>query len=531
MSNTVWGVTRPLNTRAVLLVVSVSLMTVVSAVSGLNTALPDIAISTGADQTQITWILDSYTVVFAGLLLLAGAIGDRYGRRLTLAVGLGIFAVTSLAGLFVDTPTALIVLRALSGVGAAAIMPSTLSVITASFSPAERGKAVGVWVGVAGGGAILGLFATAILLEFYSWNSFFALNLVLAVLALAGVLRWVPESRETGQRLDWAGGILSLVGVGALVFGIIEGADKGWSEPVTLTAFVLAGISLLVFVLWELRIPHPLLDPRFFRNRGLSAGSLSITVQFFAQFGFIYVGMQYLQYVAGFTPLEAAIRLLPMAIVVIPASRLAGGLSLRFPQRLLGTIGLILLAVGLFLLGRQTADFNVWYFWAALCVYGLGMAFAATPATTAITLAMPAEKQGVASAVNDVSREFGSALGIAVLGAALTATYRDGIAPTAQALPEQLARAVEAGLAFTKLSPPPGAGSNWPELVAAANDAFVTGMSRALTIAAAAALVTAVVVALLAPRRAADAAAVDTPAGQESTGASTGMPSETETKG
>ena len=150
MSNTVWGVTRPLNTRAVLLVVSVSLMTVVSAVSGLNTALPDIAISTGADQTQITWILDSYTVVFAGLLLLAGAIGDRYGRRLTLAVGLGIFAVTSLAGLFVDTPTALIVLRALSGVGAAAIMPSTLSVITASFPPAERGKAVGVWVGVLG---------------------------------------------------------------------------------------------------------------------------------------------------------------------------------------------------------------------------------------------------------------------------------------------------------------------------------------------------------------------------------------------
>lgn len=484
-------------------------MTVVSAVSGLNTALPDIAISTGADQTQITWILDSYTVVFAGLLLLAGAIGDRYGRRLTLAVGLGIFAVTSLAGLFVDTPTALIVIRALSGIGAAAIMPSTLSAITASFPVAERGKAVGVWVGVAGGGAILGLFATAILLEFYSWNSFFALNLVLALLALVGVFRWIPESRETGQRLDWAGGILSLVGVGALVFGIIEGADRGWSEPITVIAFCLAGISLLAFVLWELRASHPLLDPRYFRNRGLSAGSLSITVQFFAQFGFIYVGIQYLQYVAGFTPLEAAVRLLPMAVVVIPASRLAGGLSRRYPQKLLGTIGLILLAVGLFLLGRQTADFNVWYFWAALCVYALGMAFAATPATTAITSAMPAEKQGVASAINDVSREFGSALGIAVLGAALTATYRADIASTAEALPDQLARVVESGLAFSKLTPPPGAEPIWSGLVSTANEAFVSGMSHALTIAAGAALVTALLVALLAPRHANEETGID----------------------
>ena len=496
--------TQTLNTRAILLVVSLSLMTVVSAVSGLNTALPDIAVSTSADQTQVTWILDSYTVVFAGLLLLAGAIGDRYGRRLTLAVGLGIFAATSTAGLVVGTPTALIVIRALSGIGAAAIMPSTLSVITTSFPPEARGKAVGVWVGVAGGGAILGLFATAILLEFYSWNSFFALNLVLAIVALLGVLRWVPESREAGNRLDWFGGLLSLVGVGALVFGIIEGADRGWGEIVTVTAFALAGVSLVAFVLWELRVAHPLLDPRVFKDRGLSAGSLSITVQFFAQFGFIYVGIQYLQYVAGFTPLQSAVRLLPMAVVVIPASRFAGSLSRRYPQKLLGSIGMVLLAAGLLLLGRQTADFDVWFFSSALCVYGLGMAFAATPATTAITSAMPAEKQGVASAVNDVSRELGSAVGIAVLGAALTMVYRNEVAPAVLRLPDNLAAAVQSGLAFTKLTPPPGSEAIWAQLVSTANEAFVAGMAHALTIAAGAALVTALAVAWLAPRRATD---------------------------
>ncbi|MBT9255639.1 MFS transporter [Phycicoccus sp. MAQZ13P-2] len=490
----------PVRTRAVLLVVSLALMTVVSAVSGLNTALPEIAVATGADQTELTWILDSYTVVFAGLLLLAGAVGDRYGRRLLLAAGLVVFAVTSAAGLLVDTPTALIVIRALSGIGAAAIMPSTLSVITTSFPPAERGKAVGVWVGVAGGGAVLGLLATALLLEFFDWSSFFALNLVLALVALGGVLRWVPESREPAQRLDWAGGLLSLVGVGALVLGIIEGAARGWDDPVSVGGFVVGGVALVAFVLRELRTDQPLLDPRVFRDRGLTAGSLSITVQFFAQFGFIYVGIQYLQYVAGFSPLEAALRLLPMAVVVIPASRLAGSLSRRHSQKLLGTIGLVLLASGLFLLARQDAEFDVWRFWGALCVYGLGMAFAATPATTAITSAMPDDKQGVASAVNDVSREVGSAIGIAVLGAALTTVYRDEVAAATGALPAQLSRAVESGLAFTRMSPPPGTEAVWPRLVTAAEEAFVAGMSQALTVAAVVVAVTALVVAVMAPR-------------------------------
>ncbi|HSO55798.1 MAG TPA: MFS transporter, partial [Actinomycetes bacterium] len=226
-------------THAVLAVVALALMAVVSAVSGLNVALPSLARDTGATQSELTWIVDAYTVVFAGLLLLAGALGDRYGRKGVLAIGLAIFGTAAAFGLATTDPTQLIVVRAFMGVGAAAIMPTTLSVITTSFPEAERPRAIGVWVGVAGGGAVLGLFGTGILLEFFDWNSFFGLNVALAALALAGTLALVPRSAdEHPPRLDLVGAALSLVAVAGVVFGIIEGPERGWTDA--LTASVLA---------------------------------------------------------------------------------------------------------------------------------------------------------------------------------------------------------------------------------------------------------------------------------------------------
>jgi EmrB/QacA subfamily drug resistance transporter len=491
----------PRRTRAVLAVVALALMTVVSAVSGLNVALPDLARETGASQTQVTWVVDAYTVVFAGLLLLAGALGDRFGRKHLLTAGLVVFGAAALAGSLTDDPTTLIVVRAVMGLGAAGIMPTTLSVITTSFPAAERPKAVGVWVGVAGGGAVLGLFATGLLLEWFAWNSFFVLNVTLAVLALVGTLAVVPNSVDPGaDRLDVVGGALSLVAVTGVVLGIIEGPEQGWSDPLTVAALATGVVAATAFVLWELRHPHPLLDPRLFRLRGFSAGSLAITVQFFASFGLFFTVLQYLQFVAGFSPLMAAVCLLPLPFVMIPMARNAPRLAARVGYRRIAPVGLVLTGVGLVVISTVGTDFVYGWFAAGLVVFALGMALAGTPSTTAITESLPHRKQGVASAVNDTSRELGSALGIAILGSALNQAYRDGMADVVGSLPEQAREAALSSIAFISSPQVEAAGAAARPVVEAAKQSFVDGVHVALLVAAAVALVGALAVALLGPR-------------------------------
>lgn len=269
----------------VLAAMCVALGTVVSAVSSLNVALPDLARDLGATQTQLQWIVDSYAVVFAGLLLLAGALGDRIGRRPVLLAGLAAFALSSAVGMLVDDPGALVAVRAVMGLGAAAIMPSTLSIITNVFPPAERDRAVSIWAGVAGGSALLGLLVSGALLEAFSWESIFAFSAVLGLLALLAAARVAPDSKLDRARLDAVGGILSALGLSALVYGIIEGPERGWTDGLTVAAFAIALIALAAFVAWELRRDEPLLDPRLFRLPGFGAGSVSMAVQFFAFFG------------------------------------------------------------------------------------------------------------------------------------------------------------------------------------------------------------------------------------------------------
>src|SRR5436190_14605423 len=260
---------------AVLRVMCLALMMVVAAVASLNVALPGIARDTGASQTQLQWIVDAYAIVFAALLLPAGAIGDRFGRKPLLAIGLALFGSVSFAALFVHSAGPLIALRAGMGVAAALIMPVTLSVITTIFPPKERGKAVGTWVGVAAGGAVIGLLTSGVLLHFF-WPSIFALNVALASLALLGTLAIVPATRESRPpRLDPVGTLLSVVGLAAIVFGTIEGPEHGWGSPLTLTA-LLGGLAAIgLFLLWELNRREPMLDPRNFLRRGFGAGSLS----------------------------------------------------------------------------------------------------------------------------------------------------------------------------------------------------------------------------------------------------------------
>jgi EmrB/QacA subfamily drug resistance transporter len=457
---------------------------VVSAVSSLNVALPDIARGLHASLTQLQWIIDAYAVVFAGLLLLAGAVGDRLGRRPLLLVGLVVFSAAAAGGLLVNSPGALIAIRALMGVGAAAIMPSTLSIITSVFPAGERDRAVSIWAGVAGASALLGLLVSGALLEAFSWHSIFAFSSALGLIALIAGIRFAPNSRLDRAGLDVVGGVLSALGLSGLVYGIIEGPDRGWTDPVTLIAFTLACVLIAAFVAWELRREEPLLDPRLFRLEGFGAGTASITVQFFAFFGFIFVILQYVQFVLGYSPLQAGLALAPMALLMMALSPRVPRLLEHFGPGRIGPVGLLLMAGGFAVFSTAGVGSGYFLLLAGLVLLGVGAALATTPATTAIVSSLPANKQGVASAVNDLAREVGGALGIAVLGSALTGRYQAAVANALShvppALADQATHALPAALAIAKRLGPKGAA-----LASQAQSAFVDGLGVAMLIAAA----------------------------------------------
>ena len=405
--------------RLILISMCLSLASVVAAMTSLNVALPDIARATGASTTQLQWIIDAYSLVFASLLLPAGALGDRLGRRRVLLAGLTIFGVGALIATQVNDAGTLIAIRAVMGIGAALTMPTTLSIITSAFSADSRDRAVGVWAGVAGGAAIVGGLASGLLLEWFSWPSVFSLSAVLAAVAIAATLRFVPSG--IGQRvpIDAGGAVLSALGLTAIVWGFIEGPSRGWTSPTVAGAFAAGGLLLVGFVLHELRRDEPMLDPRLFALRGFGSGSLSIFTQFFALFGVIFVVLQYLQFVLGYSPLQAAAALAPASVTMMFVAPRTPRVVERFGMRRVGPLGLTTVAAGLVLASTMGVGSSYWMLGGALALLGLGVGMAGPPATTAIVTSLPDDKQGVASAVNDTAREVGGALGIAVLGSVL----------------------------------------------------------------------------------------------------------------
>jgi EmrB/QacA subfamily drug resistance transporter len=428
MSSALKNDRKPVNSTAVTVVVCIALGAVSAAMASLNVAIPDLVRSTHATQTQLEWIIDAYLLVFSVMLLAAGALGDRFGRRKALIAGLLVFAGASGVAMAVSSANELIVLRGLIGFGAAFVMPATLSTITGTFPPAERTKAVSIWAAVAGGSAILGLLCCGVLLEWFSWRSAFAVNVVLAIIALAGTFRFVPESSEAdAPALDVGGALLAMVGLVALVFSIIEAPDAGWGSVRTLGGLAAGMIALAGFVLYEFHQEHPLLDPRLFSNRRLSAGSLSICIQFFAFFGFTFVSLQYLEGVRGYTALVAALAVLPLSATMMPAAKLTPRLVSHFGARAVCVAGLLLVALGLLIISQIGTDTPYWLMLAGLVPLGVGMGAAMTPATTAITEALPRAEQGVGSALNDLSREVGGALGTAVIGSIVTAAYSSSL--------------------------------------------------------------------------------------------------------
>lgn len=481
--------TGPARRGLVLAVTCLALAVVVSAMASLNVALPDIALQTHADQTQQSWIVDAYSLVFASLLLPAGAIGDRYGRRRALVIGLLVYGAASVGAALAGSPQVLIGLRAVAGGGAALVMPATLSTITGTFPREQRARAVSVWAAVAGAAGVLGLLASGLLLQAWTWPSVFWFNVALVVVALTGTLLVVPESAQRGApRLDLVGAVLAAGGVAVLVHAVIQAPVDGWGASATLLGLGGGGLLLAAFVGWELRREHPLLDPRLFRNRRFAAGSVSITLQFFALFGFMFVLMQYLQMVRGDSALRAALSLLVMPLGMVPMSRLSPALTARFGARGPWTAGLVGVAAGLAVLARLGTDSPYPMVAAGLVVLGAGLGMAMPPATTAITDALPAELQNVGSAVNDLARELGGALGIAVLASLLDGAYRASL-QLPPGMPARVAEAAQSSLAAaTRIG---------GVVVGPARSAFVDGLHVALLAAAGAALLAAGAVALL----------------------------------
>jgi len=488
--------------RVVLAVMCVALMMIVSMVVGLTVALPGIARDTGASQAELLWIMNAYGLVFAGFLLPAGALGDRYGRKGMLLVGVLVFGAASAAAMWVDDPSVLILLRVAAGLGSAMIMPMTLSIVTTIFPPEERAGAVAVWSAVAAGGALLGLLISGALLESFSWRSVFGLSAGLAILSAVLVAVIVPTSKDPeGLPVDVMGALLSVVGLCAVVYAIIEGPERGVTDPIVMLAAVGGVAALVGFVLWELRVEHPLLDPRFFRIGAFAAGSIVIVMASVATFGLFFVMLQYLQWLKGYSPLAAGLSLMPMTVAVGAVSPLAPVLVRRAGLRVVLTAAMVVMAVGMGVL--TTLDKNSSYLPVLLgtTVVGAGIALCLAPATDSIVASLPAAKQGVASAVNDVTREVGGALGVAILGSAFNSGYRSGIGDRSDAIPPDslgaVRNSIDAALAIAERI----GGATGARVADAARYAFADGLDRAMLVAALFVVVGAGAVLLLAPGR------------------------------
>jgi EmrB/QacA subfamily drug resistance transporter len=488
-------------TRTWLLAVAcLDVLLVISSMVALNAAMPDIAVNTAATQTELTWVVDGYTLVLACLLLPAGAVGDRYGRRGALLAGLAVFAAASVAPVFFDAPLQIIIARAVAGAGAALIMPATLSLLTAGFPKAERNKAVGIWAGVCGSGAIIGFLGTGVLLHFFSWQSIFWAFAIVAVV-LFGLTLTITSSRdESGAPVDWAGGVLVAAAVAVFVFGVIEAPARGWSSPVV-WGCVGAGLALTAaFAALQLRLTHPLLDVRLFRRPDFATGSLGVTFLFFANFGFFFLVMQYMQLVLGYNPLQTAFALAPLAVPVLILSALTPLYLPRIGLRLSVTVGLLLLAAGLACMRILDIESSYWDLAWPLMIVSAGIGLCTAPTTSAIMGAAPDEKQGVASAVNDTTREVGAALGIAAAGSVLAAQYSNLLAPAIAALPEPVRGPASDSLAQA-LEVAERLGPQGAQLAADANDAFLQAMDGALLVLAVAVTAAAVFVAVWSPGR------------------------------
>ena len=490
-------------------IMCLSLVMVVMSVSGLNVALPSMQRDLDATASELQWIVDSYALVFAALLLPAGALGDRFGRKKALLFGLVVFATGSAVSGVGTGATQVIAGRIVTGMGAAFVMPATLSLLTTIFPPEERRKAIATWAGFAGAGGALGPIVSGALLEGFWWGSALLVNVPIVAAVIAAVWVFSPTSRDPGATpLDPVGAVLSLVGLGALVFGIIEGPERGWTDPTVLTAFAVAAAGLAAFLAWERRASHPMLPLKLFEDRRLSVGSGVITTAFFVMFGLFFLFTMYLQFVRSYSPLRAGLATLPLALTLVAVAPRSAVLAERLGTGPVMSAGFVFVAAGFAVLATVAPTTSYLVLAVALVLLGAGMSLTAAPATGSIMSAVPHAKAGVGSAINDTTREVGGALGIAVLGSIANAAYRSAVDLGGLTLPPPVAKAAgeSVGAATALAEQVPGGA----QLASRAGVAFTDAFNRASAVSVVLVLAAAAVVAKVFSRRAEQAAAEQT---------------------
>ncbi|MEU1405753.1 MFS transporter [Streptomyces sp. NPDC005728] len=494
-----------------LLVLCLSLLIVVMANTSLIVAAPGMTRDLGLSSSDLQWVIDGYTVPYAALMLVLGSIGDKYSRRGALVLGLLIFAGGSVMGGLVDETGLVITARAIMGVGAAVVMPATLSLLVAIFPRAERAKAITAWSATSGLAIAAGPLAAGWLLEDHAWGSTFLMNVPIAVLGVIGALVLVPPSKAAGMgRIDYVGGLLSIVSIGSLVYATIEGPHFGWGAG-PIAAAVAADVGLLAFVAWELRHSNPMLNVRKFKERPFSGSMLAVLFFFFGTFGSIYYSTQFLQFVLGYNALDTGIRLLPLAAAVFAGAAVTGKLAPKLGVKLVVGTGMVIGTAGVLLLTRIESGSAYTDFLAPLLMLGFAIGLSLSPATDTIMGSFPESELGVGGGANDTALELGASLGIAILGSLLATSYKDKLTDLVgghlPAAALDIAKdSVGGGLAVAgQVAKTPGGGPQQAQtLVAAVHESFAHAIAQTSLIGAVImAAGTLIVIAVLPGRKAA----------------------------
>ncbi len=478
-----------------LAVLCLSLLIVFVGNSSLNVAIPTLSRELHATESQLQWVVAVYSLVFAGLLFSTGALGDKYGRKGALQLGLVLFLVGATLASQATGMGQLIACRALMGIAGALIMPSTLSIIINVFPAHERPKAIAIWASVTGAAGAFGPVASGLLLGHFWYGSIFLINVPVIVLALVAGKFLVPKSRDPEEsQFDPIGAVLSIIGIVALVYGLIEAPDSGWLSVGTIAAFIVAIAVLSLFVAWELHTPEPMLDMHYFKRPAFSTGTGGMILVFVAMYGVMFLITQYFQLVLGYSALSAALRLMPIAAIMMIVAPLTPRLSARFGAHRTVSFGMLSIGAGLGLLVALSTHTPYAYVVVCLVPLTTGIALSMSPMTASIMSAVPPRRAGAGSAMNDATRELGAALGIAVLGSVAASRYSGSIAPALRGLSktdQSSARTSIAGALGVASKLPTAAGN---ALTASADHAFIGGIHVAVLVGATLAVISAVIV-------------------------------------